>query len=210
MGNNRTGANQRISNICKSKSIDEKALYAKSKLLLEIYKDICWDTADYASQVGEEALYGYDFCSGDLDAALLYLENFAPTEKKERFTERVQKLFEVKWMIELVDRAVMKVRDFPCKGELYVSILSAYYLTNFPLTETEMIETFKFERSTLYRRKREAIKVFGLAIWGGAIEEFRNIMVQTEGEQMALADWYVNDTSVTQKSNFSDTHAVLT
>ena len=60
MGNNRTGANQRIKNICSSKSIDEMTLYAKSKLLLEIYRDICWDTADYAAQIREEAIYDYE------------------------------------------------------------------------------------------------------------------------------------------------------
>lgn len=184
MGNNRTGSNQRIKNICNSKSIDEKTLYAKSKLLLEIYRDICWDTADYAAMIREEALNEYEFCSADLDAALLYLENFAPTEKKERFAKRVQRLFEVRWMIDIVDHAVMKVREFPCSGELYVSILTGCYLTNFPLTEAEMMDAFKFERSTLYRRKREAIKVFGLAIWGGPIEELRNILMQEEGEQM--------------------------
>ena len=123
MGNNRTGANQRIKNICSSKSIDEMTLYAKSKLLLEIYRDICWDTADYAAQIREEAIYDYELCSNDLNAAFLYLENFAPTEKKDRFAARVQSLFEVKWMIEIVDHAVMKVRAFPCTGELYASML---------------------------------------------------------------------------------------
>ena len=184
MGNNRTGANQRIKNICNSKSIDEKDLYAKAKMLLEIYRDICWDTSDYAAAMKEEAAYEYDFCSSDLNAALIYLENFAPTEKKARFAERVQKLFEVKWMIEIVDHAVMKVREFPCMGKLYASMLSAYYLTNFPLTEVEMMDEFCLERSTLYRRKKEAIKVFGLAIWGGPIEEFRALMIPDEEEQM--------------------------
>lgn len=183
MGNNRTGANQRIKNICGSKAIDEMELYAKAKLLLEIYRDICWDTADYAGQMREAALYDYELCSGDLDSALLYLENFAPTEKKERFAERVQKLFEVKWMIEIVDHAVLKVREFPATGELYASLLSAYYLTNFPLTESEVLDTFGFERSTLYRRKKEAIKVFGLAVWGGSIEEFRSLVIGDGGEQ---------------------------
>ena len=173
MGNNRTGANQRIKNICSSKSIDEMTLYAKSKLLLEIYRDICWDTADYAAQIREEAIYDYELCSNDLNAALLYLENFAPTEKKDRFAARVQSLFEVKWMIEIVDHAVMKVRAFPCTGELYASMLSAYYLTNFPLTEAEMMDEF------------------GLAIWGGSIEEFRELMIPSKEEQQMMFDTWI-------------------
>ncbi len=190
MGNNRTGANQRIKNICISKSINEMDLYARAKLLLEIYRDVCWDASDYAAVMREEAIYDYEYSSGDLNAALLYLENFAPTEQKARFAERVQKLFEVKWMIEIVDHAVMKVREFPGMGQLYASMLSSYYLTNFPLTEAEMMDEFGLERSTLYRRKKEAIKVFGLAIWGGSIEEFRTFMIPDEGEQIMFEGVY--------------------
>ena len=165
-------------------------LYARAKLLLEIYRDVCWDVSDYAAVMREEAIYDYEYSSGDLNAALLYLENFAPTEQKARFAERVQKLFEVKWMIEIVDHAVMKVREFPGMGQLYASMLSSYYLTNSPLTEAEMMDEFGLERSTLYRRKKEAIKVFGLAIWGGSIEEFRTLMIPDEGEQIMFEGVY--------------------
>ena len=85
----------------------------------------------------------------------------------------------------------MKVRAFPCTGELYASMLSAYYLTNFPLTEAEMMDEFGLERSTLYRRKREAIKVFGLAIWGGSIEEFRELMIPSKEEQQMMFDTWI-------------------
>lgn len=47
-----------------------------------------------------------------------------------------------------------------------------------------MMDEFCLERSTLYRRKKETIKVFGLAIWGGPIEEFRALMIPDEEERM--------------------------
>ena len=166
-------------------------LYNKAKLLLEVYRDVCWETADRADILREEALYDYDYASGDLDSALLYLEDFAPDEKKDKFARRVQSLFEVKWMIEIVNHAITKINNFPIMGETYCSILSAYYLSSFPLTESEMLDQFGLERSTFYRKKKEAIIVFGLDIWGGSIDEFRAIMIQDDdsSSQLSFSTW---------------------
>ena len=101
--------------ICKSKKIDENEVYNKAKKLLEIYRDVCWETSEYADQVRENLMVDYGYMSGDLDTALVYLENFAPDEKKERFAARIQSLFDVKWMVEIVDSAMIKVREFPLK-----------------------------------------------------------------------------------------------
>ena len=93
MNKNRTGPATRIRAICKSRNIDETNVYTKAKKLLEIYRDVCWDTADYADQMKESI--SYDYCSGSLESALLYLEEFAPCENKERFEEKIQSLFQL-------------------------------------------------------------------------------------------------------------------
>lgn len=186
MNRNRTGPANRIRAICKSRDIDETSVYTKAKKLLEIYRDVCWDTADYADQMKESI--SYDYCSGSLDSALLYLEEFAPNESKERFAEKIQSLFRVKWMVEIVDQAMIKVHDFPLNGELYAEILSMYYLSRFQYSETEILEQLSIERSSYYRRKKEAVTVFGLTLWGGSITEFRTSMTGTDQEQLTLFD----------------------
>lgn len=55
---------------------------------------------------------------------MIYLENFAPDEARERFEERIRSLFETKWIIELVDMAMLKIREYPDKGALYCEIIS--------------------------------------------------------------------------------------
>lgn len=172
--------------ICKSKKIDENEVYNKAKKLLEIYRDVCWETSEYADQVRENLMVDYGYMSGDLDTALVYLENFAPDEKKERFAARIQSLFDVKWMVEIVDSAMIKVREFPLNGDLYSQILSMYYLGRFQYTEAEMMEELCLERSSYYRRKKEAVMVFGLTIWGGALDDFRQIMIVNEPTQMSI------------------------
>ena len=186
MGNNRTGAAARIRNICRSKSLEEKDIYTKARMLLEIYRDICWDVVSKAWEVRESASWELEYCSHDVGTALMYLEDFAPTEKKEKFTERIQSLFEVKWMIEIVDSAMVKVKDFPVYGDLYFDLLARCYLGKFQYSEAEILEEMKMERSSYYRRKQEAVKVFGLAIWGGQLEEYRSITMETGPVQMHM------------------------
>ena len=45
--------------ICKSKKIDENEVYNKAKKLLEIYRDVCWETSEYADQVRENLMVDY-------------------------------------------------------------------------------------------------------------------------------------------------------
>ena len=134
--------------------VDEKVLYERAKLILSIYREVCWSTIDRANDVCDTLICTY----GDsLDGALIYLENFAPDEARERFEERIRSLFETKWIIELVDMAMLKIREYPDKGALYCEIISKAYLNRFKYKESEMLEVLNMERSTYYDRKKEAI-----------------------------------------------------
>ena len=149
---------------------------------------MCWETSEYANLVREDLACEYGYASSDLDTALLYLENFAPDEQKEKFAAKIRALFSVKWMVEIVDSAIIKVREFPLNGELYAHILSMYYLGKFQYTEAEMMEELNLERSSYYRRKKEAVIVFGLAIWGGSIDDLRQIMLGGKPQQMTFEE----------------------
>ncbi len=68
-------------------------------------------------------------------------------------------------MIELVDSAMLKVKEFPYNGDLYFENLSRCYLDKFKYTESEILDLLSMERSTYYDRKKEAIYVFGISLW---------------------------------------------
>ena len=186
----------RITTMCKAGGFEEKELYTKAKLLLEIYRDVCWGTAEQAESC-ENDLYDYsmEYCSGSLESAMLYLETFAPDENRDRFEARINNLFEIKWMIEIIDAALYKVRECPVNGELYISILSAYYLSNFTYTESEMLEFLNIDRSTYYRRKKEAITVFGLSLWGKCLLDYKSI-ITSEAKDAQISLWELNGSLV--------------
>ena len=103
MSRNSTQVLNNIRMICRIQQVNEKTLYDRSRLILSIYRDVCWSTVGRAGEVHEDLICT---CGASLDNALIYLENFAPDETRERFEERIRSLFETKWMIELVDQGI--------------------------------------------------------------------------------------------------------
>ena len=182
MGRNHTQTLHSIQMLCRMKQLDEKLLYARSRLILSIYRDVCWTTMDRVENVCDDLRYS---CGSNLDTALVYLETFAPDEARERFEEKIRDLFETKWMIEMVDKAMTRIREYPRKGDLYCEILAKCYLNKFKYKESEMLEIMDMERSTYYDRKKEAVLLFGLALWGNAIPILKQFIVDLK------TDYYI-------------------
>ena len=112
MSRNNTQALHSIRMMCRMQQVDEKVLYDRSRLILSIYRDVCWSTMGRAEEVYDDLICT---CGTSLDGALIYLETFAPDEARERFEEKIRSLFETKWIIELVDNTMGRIREYPCR-----------------------------------------------------------------------------------------------
>ncbi|WP_245157065.1 hypothetical protein [Anaerovorax sp. IOR16] len=160
--------------------LNEEQVFHKAKLLLDIYRDVVWKTlreVDYIKEVCES------YYSNDLNVALTYLSDFAPTEQKEEFKNKVSYIFETSWMIELIDTAMIKIYDYPTNGKLYHEILSKCYINSATLNEQELLECLSMERTSFYVRKKEAIKLFGVALWGYALPKYKAVFIDNHSEE---------------------------
>jgi hypothetical protein len=165
-----------ISKMYEGMNLDEEQVFHKSKLVLAIYRDVVWRTIQEANYVREACESYY---SNELATALTYLNDFAPTEKKDKFSDKVSCIFETKWMIDLVDTAMIKIYNYHTNGKLYHEILSKCYITAYPMTETEILEYLSIERTSFYTKKKEAIKLFGIALWGYSLPKYQAIFNRT-------------------------------
>lgn len=179
MGRNHTKATKSINRMYEQMNLDQNEILHKTRLLLSVYRDVVWATLTEAECVKEDIYYFGE----ELDEALVYLENFAPDIERDAFEARITSLFENKWMIALVDKAMGKVYEYHNNGRLYHEILSKCYLTAFRYTEVEVLELMNLERSTFYDRKREAILLLGISLWGYAIPVFRGIFTVPENNE---------------------------
>ena len=169
----KTYSMQTIEAMCASQNISTSDLLSKSKLLLGSYRRVCWASLG-SCELGNED--GYCICDDDIDRALDYLMEYPPDEDRGIFERKLKTLFDSRWMIELVDTAMIQVKEFPDSGERYFEILSKYFLSKFKYGEPELLEILRLERSCYYDRKKEAILVFGLALWGTVLPRLQNML----------------------------------
>lgn len=66
---------------------------------------------------------------------------------------------------------------------MYCEILSKCYLSKFKYKEAEMLEIMDMERSTYYDRKKEAVLLFGLSLWGNAIPMLKEFLSEAKEEE---------------------------
>ena len=156
-----------------SQNLDDTEVLHKTKLLLAVYRDVVWRTIQSSEELYDDI--GGVYCSRELENALAYLADFAPNEERQRFEERLNSLFETKWMIDLIDNAMYKVYEYHNNGKLYHEILSKTYLVSVKYKENDLLELLDIERSTYYDKKKEAVLLFGVALWGYAIPQMKGV-----------------------------------
>lgn len=57
MSRNSTQALHNIRMLCRIQQVDEKILYERSRLILSIYRDVCWSAIGRAEEVHEDLIY---------------------------------------------------------------------------------------------------------------------------------------------------------
>jgi hypothetical protein len=82
------------------------------------------------------------------------------------FESSVTTLFHSKWIIELLDLSLQCVQDYPLYGEVYAQLLHLRFMNEVQRSDSEVSELLSMERSTYYDRKKEAIMLMGLSLWG--------------------------------------------
>jgi len=167
--------------MCAGLALSPEGVLHKATLMVQIYRDVVWMSARRADILKEESMA--HLCGRDLDAALAYLAEFAPAERRQDFEAKVSGLFETKWLIDLIDAAMARVHDYPDNGKMYYEILSKSYMSTFKYTEAELLEAFSMERSVFYERKREAAMLLGVALWGFVIPEINGLVSDDRNEE---------------------------
>ena len=169
----KSSAMQSIEVLCASQNMEAGILAAKAKLLLESYRRVCWATLGSCTLDSDDR---YCIRHEGPEIALEYLRTYPHTEPRAIFESKLKSLFDSRWVMELVDDAMMQVKAFPDVGDLFFEILSKCYLSSVKYSEIDLLDVLKMERSCFYDRKKEAILTFGLAMWGTIIPRMKAIL----------------------------------
>lgn len=159
--------------------LNENLISAQTKAILRVYRDLKWalhqHEVDLTDLLAAEGM-------GDQDTGLTYLTVFAPDIDLREFERRVCSLFENRSYLLVIENAIERLRLYPERGNLFHTIIQQQYIAQTPLDEHQMLNNLNVERSVFYRRKKEAIFVLGLCIFG----IISNAITETRYEQLSL------------------------
>jgi len=157
---------------------EKENIYHNAILLLRVYSSAVWNT----KAAVDELLYVHSetYENGDI-AALECLVSMYEGNSVRQLESRLRCVAQNKIMIDIVEKNMLHVREYPYNGELYYTILNKNYFVRYPYTESEIIESLNLSRSTYYRRRKEAITTFGVSMWGYMLPNIvRKIKVNCE------------------------------
>ncbi|MDY6084158.1 MAG: hypothetical protein SPI25_02750 [Dialister sp.] len=140
--------------------------YEKAKAVLSVYRHVVWAIKARSGMMLCEAVASY---GKDPDSALTFLETFAPEQTKNDFQARVTHLFETRWLIDLINQAMEKIGEYPMHGATYRTIIYHYFLAEEKETDEGLMRRLHLERTCYYQKKKEAIALIGVAVWGYAL-----------------------------------------
>lgn len=81
--------------------------------------------------------------------------------------------WESRMLVDVIDRALLRLKRYPDRGELYYEILTKQFIHRFNSTEKELLDELNMERSVFYDRKREALFLFSVCLFGYAVPELQ-------------------------------------
>lgn len=142
--------------------IDKEVAYRKTIELLSMYRELRWFTTVRAKEEAEEIS---ECGNGDLENALIVLEIFASGEKRRKFKDNVNSLFITKRLIDIIDDAILKLKNFPRDGNKYYEIVRDNYLESYVLSQEDIIEKHHYERSEYFQKRKEAVYLIAIGLW---------------------------------------------
>ena len=174
---------EKISQAIKKSYTADDRCYHKAKLLLKLYRTVVWRVSSDLYEIQDRSV---EWGSSHITDLINYLDlDFDEHTDKQKATERLRSICETKDLVDIVDHALLKMRTYPVHGELYYQILTKQYISLYNMTEQELLTELCLERSTFYRRKKEALNLIGVILWGFILPELRSIWQPLQGQRVA-------------------------
>ncbi|MCH5204991.1 MAG: hypothetical protein J1F03_09580 [Oscillospiraceae bacterium] len=166
-----------------SMSLDIENTCKKTDILLKIYRKVSWSAKESFDELNEIT---YESCMSATEH-LCYLLNFAPDKELGVFERRAVSAMQTRVLVELIERAAVKLKEYPDNGSVYYSIIELKYLGYFHYTEGEILEQLNMERSNYYRKHREAKMLMGYVLFGLIMPDYVNEKQQSGATKMRLS-----------------------
>ena len=173
MGTTQTSYLERVADrFRQERKINEKVVH-QAKLLLTLYRHVVWSVE---CDLYELDVTANDFGSRRIQDLIDYLAfDFDGEVDKNKVGDHLKSIAETRDLVILVDKALCRLKTYPGQGELYFNIINRKYIIKYEYTDHELMESMDIERTTYYKRKKEAANLLGTILWGYVLPEMRRV-----------------------------------
>lgn len=147
---------------------DKEVTYHNTALLLKLYRKVLWRLENAIYDMDQEVM---EQTSKNLLSFVDTLVEIDPRVKQKRIEARLRSIEESKSIINFIDQALLRVKDYPDHGEAYYDILYLTYIHKEKMPLYDVIEALHISRTTYYREKKKAIELLGVILWGYILPE---------------------------------------
>ncbi len=138
------------------------AEFQKAKRLLNSFKHVLWTINSNVKALDEECRATMN---EDLAYAVEILDKFDYRMDTDKLERKLVANQETRLMANLIVAAIFKVKEYPTMGENYYNVLQKTYLSKDKSKETDILYDLDISRSTYYKYKKDAVKIFGYCLW---------------------------------------------
>ena len=168
MCGNQKDVDSRIHRMCMLAMTDEEHMAVLGETLLEFFHDVCRYNTVRANDMVSDLCYFDDYyessdANREMEEALVRLEYFTSESKRDRYENEIQGILQTGQLIRIMDALKCTIYGFGKYGPEFVSILSTCYMNAFDYTYEEASEVLNMGVSNLYKKKKRAVILFGLA-----------------------------------------------
>lgn len=152
--------------------VDDK-VYHNAKELLKVYSKVVWRLQ---GEVTELEKVSYEYSNSTLLDYINCLMDIDTRVHREHFENRLLSLQESNCIVELINKALVKLQNYPRDGGRYFQIINKCYLDHSKHDETDLLESLDISRATFYRDKKKAVSLLGVILWGFIIPDVLRTM----------------------------------
>lgn len=146
-------------------------IYHNTKSLLELYPKVLWRVKRSLCELDEECREHTSLTLSEIVDSLIEID---PRINEARLNSRLKSIEDSKSILAFVDLSMMQLKIYPENGEEYHDILINVYINKSGKSIERLAEKYHVSRSTMYRKRNDAINMFGVILWGYLVDEMKS------------------------------------
>ena len=166
----------------------DKELEHNVKMLLGLYRKVNFRVEDRIKDLELETFESSRKHLEDLVISILEMDTTINYEKVE---DQLISINESLFLLQIMDKALDRLMNYPESGELYGKIIELRFFTKEIYSHDYIISKVSMSRTSYYRHLPRAIQFYGVMLFGYALPEVRTF-IYDEGKD-------INDLKVAER-----------